>query len=305
MPSGGKSLYRKNGAKTMKKLISLLLAALLTFAVCLPAFAMAEGERRLVLGADLTEAERAEALEYFGVTDDVPTLTVTNADERRYFEGKLPDAKIGHVSLSSIYIVALPEGSGLDITTHNVNYVTAEMYESALISAGITDASISIWAPHPISGTAALTGVYIAYEDITGHPIDEQSKQIGIAELIATGKLAELVGSEEALEIIREVKKALEFTKYMSDEEVMEKIYAIAEHYKVAITEEQAREIFVLVRTFEGMSAEEIQERLVGMAETAEKAIGIAGNIFRYFGNRFRSIGELFRTAIEKIRAAA
>lgn len=283
----------------MKRVISILLAALIVLGVCGTAFAMNEGERRLVLGSDLTDAQRIEAIEYFGVQDqDVQVLFVTNADERQYFEGKLPDKKLGHVALSSIYIVAKAPGSGLDITTHNINYVTPEMYENALISAGITDAEIRIWAPRPISGTAALTGIYKAYEDITGRILDDAAKDLGIEELIATGELAEYIGSEDALAIINDLKKILDETKYMTDDEVMDKIDSIAADYNAELTDEQAKQIFTLARMFEGLSAEEIQQRLVNMAKAAQKAQSFGEtvqSVINSIGEFIKTVGDFFK----------
>ena len=283
----------------MKRVVSILLAALIVLGVCGTAFAMKEGERRLVLGSDLTDAQRIEAIEYFGVQDqDVQVLFVTNADERQYFEGKLPDKKLGHVALSSIYIVAKAPGSGLDITTHNINYVTPEMYENALISAGITDAEIRIWAPRPISGTAALTGIYKAYEDITGRILDDAAKDLGIEELIATGELAEYIGSEDALAIINDLKKILDETKYMTDDEVMDKIDSIAADYNAELTDEQAKQIFTLARMFEGLSAEEIQQRLVNMAKAAQKAQSFGEtvqSVINSIGEFIKTVGDFFK----------
>ena len=281
----------------MKKFTAILLTAIFTIFACIPAFAMDEGDRRLVLGADLTDEQKAEAIQYFGITEETPLLTVTNRDERQYFEGKLPDGKLGHVALSSIYIVAKAKGSGLNITTHNINYVTPDMYESALISAGITDADISIWAPRPISGTAALTGIYKAYEDMTGRFLDSQAKDLGIEELIATGKLAEYIGSEEALAIIRDVKKILDETRNMPDDDVMAKIHGIAGEYNVTLTEDQANQIFRLARMFEGLSAEEIQQRLVNMANAAKEAQSfgeVVQGIIDSIGEFFKVIGDFF-----------
>ncbi len=288
----------------MKRFISILLAALMVLGVCGTAFAMKEGERRLVLGSDLTDAQRIEAIEYFGVQDqDVQVIFVTNADERQYFEGKLPDKKLGHVALSSIYIVAKAPGSGLDITTHNINYVTPEMYENALISAGITDAEIRIWAPRPISGTAALTGIYKAYEDITGRILDDAAKDLGIEELIATGELAEYIGSEDALAIINDLKKILDETKDMSDDEVMDKINSIAEDYGAELTDEQAKQIFTLARMFEGLSAEEIQQRLVNMAKAAQKAQSFGEtvqSVINSIGEFIKTVGDFFKDIWER-----
>lgn len=286
----------------MKRTIAIILAALFTLSICPAAFALEEGESRVVLGADLTEAEREEALEFFGAAEGTLLLSVTNKDERMYFEGKLPDSKLGHHAYSSIYILACAKGSGLDIETYNINYCTAEMYENALISAGITDAKIKIWAPRPISGTAALTGIYKAYEDMTGRVLDAAAKDLGIEELIATGELAEYIGSEEALSIIRDVKKILDETRYMSDDKVMERIYQIADEYDAELTEEQAKQIFTLSRMFEGLSAEEIQQRLVNMAKAAQKAntfVDTVQSVIRSIGEFIETVGNFFAEVFE------
>ena len=270
----------------------------MTLGVCGAASALKENEARVVLGADLNDEQRADAIEWFGVADgNVTVLTVTNKDERQYFEGKLPDNRLGHVALSSIYIVGAAEGSGLHIETYNINYCTAEMYENALISAGITDANIKIWAPRPISGTAALTGIYKAYEDMTGRILDAAAKDLGIEELIATGELAEYIGSEEALSIINDIKKILDETKNMDDEAVMDRIHSIASEYNVTLTDEQSNQIFTLARMFEGLSAEEIQQRLVNMANAAKAAQGFGEtvqSIIHSIGEFIKTIGDFF-----------
>ena len=283
----------------MKKLTAIMLSLIMLLGVCGAASAsMREDEARVVLGADLTEEQKQDALAYFEVeSGSTIVLTVTNRDERMYFEGKLPDERLGHVALSSIYIVGRPEGSGLRIETFNINYCTSEMYKNALISAGITDADIKIWAPRPISGTAALTGIYKAYEDMTGRVLDAAAKDLGIEELIATGQLAEYIGSDEALAIIRDVKKILDETKNMNDEDVMARIHGIADDYNVTLTDEQADQIFTLARMFEGLSAEEIQQRLINMANAAEKAQSFTEtveSIFHSIGEFIRTIGQFF-----------
>jgi uncharacterized protein YpuA (DUF1002 family) len=290
--------------RLLKRIAASILACIFTLGACGAAFAMEEGDSRVVLGADLNDEQRAEAIEFFGVTgEEIPLLTVTNKDERQYFEGKLPDKRLGHHAWSSIYIKAAAPGAGLDITTHNINYCTAEMYENALISAGITDARIIIWAPRPISGTAALTGIYKAYEDMTGRMLDDAAKDLGIEELIATGELAEYIGSEEALSIIRDLKKILDETRHMSDEDVMTRINEIADEYDAVLTEEQAKQIFTLARMFEGLSAEEIQQRLVNMAKAAQKAnkfTETVQSVIRSIGEFLETIGNFFAEIWDK-----
>ena len=107
---------------------------------------------------------------------------------------------------------------------------------NALITAGITDAEVKVSAPFDVSGTAALTGIYKAYEDITGTTLSEIAKTIGVEELVTTGELAEYIGSNEATQIVNELKKILDQTQNMTDDEVRAEIKGIAEAYNVSIT---------------------------------------------------------------------
>ena len=170
----------------MKKTIAAVLTLLLCFLI-LPsaAFADEEGEPvltpaedgsevRVTIGANLDETQIAQIYKDFGVErGSVAEIIVTNADERAYLEGIAPERKIGSVALSCIYIKTLPEGEGLKISTNNINWCTSEMYMNALVTAGITDAEVKVSAPFDVSGTAALTGIYKAYEDITGTTLSE------------------------------------------------------------------------------------------------------------------------------------
>ncbi len=269
-----------------------------------PGNPFAEGEARVVMGADLSEEQRAQVYTAFGIeSGSVRELTVTNAEERFYFEGKLPDEKLGHKAISCIYITALEKGKGLDIKTHNINYCTVEMYKNVLVTVGITDARIVVASPYPVSGTAALTGIYKAYEDITGKLLGDYAKLAGIEELLVTGELAELIGSDEATEIINELKKILDVTVNMSDEEVKQKIRDIADDYNVELTENQIDQLLALVRTFEGLDVEQIRQRALSLVKAAsgwQKVTEAVQNTFEGIGNFFKQIGQFFRELFEK-----
>ena len=152
----------------MKRIIAVIMTI-----VCLcsmsGAFAYEAGEARAVIGANLDQAQVAGVYADFGIErGSVKEIIVTNADEREYLEGLVDEKKIGSVALSCVYIELLEEGSGLSIEANNINWCTEQMYINALTTAGITDAKVIVSAPFAVSGTAALTGVYKAYEDITG-----------------------------------------------------------------------------------------------------------------------------------------
>lgn len=86
-----------------KRILSLVLALLFTvgiFGSANSAFAMEDGDYRIVFGADLTDEQRSQVIGMFGIQGEVDEnriLTVTNAEERLYFEGKIPPDKSGSV----------------------------------------------------------------------------------------------------------------------------------------------------------------------------------------------------------------
>ncbi len=283
----------------MKRLIAAALA--LMTCVLLPvsaALAVDEGEERITMGADLTERQRAAVYEDFGVEEgSVTELTVTNDEERSYLEGLVPDGKIGSVALSCLYIKTLAEGSGLTFELHNINYCTEDMYINALTTAGITDAAVIVSAPFPVSGTGALTGAYKAYEDITGESLSSLAKEVGAEELVLTGELAEYIGSEEAAQLIAELKTMLDQTQGMTDDEVRAEIKKIAETYNIALTDGQIAQILSLVRRLEGLDTEALKDQLAGIAKAAQaanKASETAGRVVESVKGFFSSVGGFF-----------
>ena len=267
---------------------------------------MKPGDWRVVMGADLTPEQRAQVYAAFGLKGEIDAskiLTVTNAEERFYFEGKLPIDKIGHRSISCIYIKALKPGKGLKVETHNINYCTPEMYVNVLTTIGITDAKIIVAAPKMVSGTAALTGIYKAYESLTGNLINEYAKWAGIDELLATEELAEMIGSEEATEIINELKLILDQTQHMDDEQVRQKIREIADEYGVELTETEVQQILILSRTLEGLDVEQIRERARGLLNAAngwQKFTDGVVNVVEKIGDFFTSVGQFFKELFQK-----
>ncbi len=281
-----------------KRIISMVLALLFCLGAVSTAFAMEEGDWRVVFGADLTAEERGEVLKLFGLSDAIEqdqarVLTVSISEERFYLNGKVPSDKIGQRSISSIFIRALTPGSGIKVSTHNISYCTAEMYESVLATVGITDAEIVVAAPRSVSGTAALTGIYKAYESMTGSLISDYIKQAGFEELLTTWDLAEVIGSDEATEVIIELKKILDVTQTMGDDEVKECIRTIANDNDVLLTEEQVDQILRLGRTLEGLDVEQIRQRALGLAKAVtgwQKFTGGVKRVIEDIGNFLREV---------------
>ena len=274
-----------------KRLFSLLVAAVLL--VSASAAVWADGDSRVVLGADLTDEQIATVYRLFGIErGSVEELTVTNAEERSYLKGFVDDKVIGKYAISCVYVELLEEGKGLSVETYNVTWCTAEMYKNALATAGVRDAKIIVAAPFEVSGTAALTGIYKAYEHITGNALDETAKAVGTQELTITGELAEEIGNLDATEIVTGLKEVLGETVKVSDEEIRQEIVRIAGEYNVTLSDRQIRQLIDLCRSMEGLDADSLRERVVEAQETIkkigeakDKAVGFYEKLSQFFSS--------------------
>ena len=254
----------------MKKWIAGALAFLFLLGLAAPALALDAGLSRVAIGANLDDAQIAQVYADFGLErGSVQEITVTNQDERAYLEGLVSENKIGSVALSCVYITTLEPGSGLSISTKHINWCTEQMYANALTTAGITDARVVVTAPFDVSGTAALTGIYRAYESITGTTLSDLAKTIGA----------------------------------MSDDDVRTEIRKIAEQYNVVISDSQVEQLLTLCRRLEKLDVNALQSKLVTLAETVQKANAAketVSAIGEKISNFFSSVGNFFSNLFGK-----
>ena len=255
----------------MKKLITVLLIIVMAVGMTVPAYAE-NIQSRAVIGADLTEDQITAVYNAFGIRrGDAIELRVTNGEERQWLQGYVDESLIGTRSISCVYVELLPEGSGMDVTTSNITWCTGEMYISALATAGITDARIIVAAPFEVSGTAALTGVYKAYEDMTGKKLDDLAKLVSTQELTITGELANEIGSMDSTSIVNDLKLMLDETQKMTDDEIRAEIVEIAGRYNVSLTNTQIQQLIDLCRSLEGLDADSLKARVEEVQGTLQK----------------------------------
>lgn len=255
----------------MKKLITILLIIVMAVGMLVPAYAE-NIQSRAVIGADLTDDQIAAVYNAFGIKrGDAIELRVTNGEERQWLQGYVDESLIGTRSISCVYVELLPEGSGMDVTTSNITWCTGEMYISALATAGITDARIIVASPFEVSGTAALTGVYKAYEDMTGKKLDDLAKLVSTQELTITGELANEIGGMDSTSIVNDLKLMLDETQKMTDDEIRAEIIDIAGRYNVSLTNTQIQQLIDLCRSLEGLDADSLKARVEEVQGTLQK----------------------------------
>ncbi len=260
--------------------------------------------RRVVIGADLNESEIDDVYARFGIErGSIMELRLTNTEERSYLQSGVDIGSIGTRTVSCVYMELLPSGTGLSIQTSNITW-TPEMYASALATAGIEDARITVAAPFPVTGTGALAGIYKAYEDITGKRLNEEYKAVGTQELSLLGELARQVGTVDSTAIVREVKQLLDQGAALSDWELREQMLQISSRLHVTLTEEQLGQLITLFRALQGLDPAALQEHMDGLRgamqrvsearEKAEAVVDEAGTAFRAVSSFFRSVRDLF-----------
>lgn len=203
----------------------------------------AQDKPYLALGADLNASQKSTVLALMGVKDSeldkYEVSYVTNKEEHEYLGDYISSKEIGTHSLSSVVISQGEKGSGLNISTYNINYCTVGMYKNALATAGISDANIIVAGPFNLSGTAALVGILKAYKDMTGEEVKEEIVDAAMDELVTTGKLNESIDAkpEDVEALIADLKEQIADGDLDTDEKMEEAITDTADKYEIKLSE--------------------------------------------------------------------
>ena len=206
-----------------KKFIKYM-TLILSFVFIFNTMVYADSSTVVTLGKNLNKDQRKQILDIFNVDENKTTIIeVNNEEERQYLEGVASEEQLGKITMSSAYVEILEEGSGIDVETYNISWVSKEMYQSALLTAGVRDAKVIAAAPFPVSGTGALTGILKAFELATGKTISEEQKKVANEEVVKSGLLGEDIGQEKASELIRVIKEEI-IKKGTKDPEEIKKI---------------------------------------------------------------------------------
>lgn len=238
-----------------RKLITLsaiMIAGLMAFQVRVSADAVEE-KPYLSLGADLSKDQKKKVLELLDVDenelDQYKVVTVTNKDEHKYLDDYLDSSVIGTRALSSVLIEKKDKGDGINVTTKNITYCTPGMYENALTTAGVTDATVTVAGPFNITGTAALVGAMNAYEDMTGKDISSESKDAATNELVVTSELAQQFDdSEKAEQFLALIKEKVLSDDVKTKSDINDIIDECGKDLDVTITDDQKAQIAELMQ---------------------------------------------------------
>ncbi len=263
----------------------------------------------LALGADLSDSQRATILSIMGIDaanlSNYDVVYVTNAEEHQYLDSYISSSQIGSRSLSSVVIVQRDKGSGLNISTTNINYCTVGMYKNALTTAGVTDADIIVAGPTPISGTAALVGVLKAYQEMTGKEISDSVVDTALNELVLTGQLEDSlkgVSDAQVEEFIAYIKALIAKDDLTDDAGINGAIDEACEKYGVTLSDDERQQIIDLIKKINSLGID--LNGLVDYAESLYNSFkngdgssnsGIAAAVGGFFKSIISSVGDFFK----------
>ena len=242
----------------------------------------ADKDTVIALGADLSSEQRQTVLGLMGLTEsDLEKCTViyiTNSDEHAYLDAYIDSSIIGTKSLTSVMMTKAPKGSGINVTTKNVNYCTTGMYRNALLTAGVEDRNVLVVAPAPISGTAGVIGAIKAYEVSTGDNVSDNTLDLALDELITTGDIAgelENVDNEDVEALIAWLKSMIATGQLdTSDEKSIQSTIDEGESkFGVSLSGDEEKQIVSLLK------------RLDSMGLNGSYLISQADNLYKKYGS--------------------
>lgn len=290
--------------KIKNKIVSVLMATCLTFSSFGMSKSFADSSKVVTIGVNNTAEQRQTILNYFGVKEnEVQIITVNNKEERAYLGKVATEEQLGTKTYSCAYVEPTKEGSGINVKTANITWVTSSMVATTLSTAGLTGANCVIAAVFPVSGTGALTGVMKAFENATGETLDEDKKELASEELITTGDLGDQIGQDKATGIINDIKADIIKNNTSDKTQIANTINNITNNYNVTLTDAQVDKIIALMEKIAAQHYDynEMKATLNNVSDVVQdnlkeagEDVGSSSGILSAIGSFFSSIGDWF-----------
>ena len=277
----------------MKKIIYFITSIIFTCFLFVST-AYADSEQFLVLGEDLSEKEKETVLELLRVNniENYNVSYTTNKEEYEFLGSYLPSSVIGQRALSSVLLTKKEKDSGINIETFNITYCSKEMYQNALITAGVKDVDVKIAGPFKLSGTAALVSTIKSYEIMTGEKLNPDAIDTANNEIVVTGQLGEEIGKEDAANLIAALKQKVADMDTYSKEEIKDALNELTEQLNISITDETKQSILDLM--------DKVSEINIDTEAIKEQAKNIYDNIKNYT-KELESSG-VFQTIVASVK---
>ena len=292
----------------MRKVITFALAFIMTIAVISPAAVLADdvineklGVPIVVYGANLSDSEKASVKESLKVAGEaeVEELSVDGNDLIKYIPGGDSKARM----YSSAKITRQEEGEGLVInivTPENITQVTADMYATAMLTAGIEDAVVEVSAPKKVTGHSALVGIYKAYE-VSGEVLDTERTDAANDELSLATKLSEKAGidKDQVAQLLTEIKKQISEQNPATKEDVEKIVQDQLQKFNIELSDADRQLLIDLMDRISKFDIDftKLNEQLSDMASKFKEKLGEIDPSF------WEKVKEFFRNMADSVKS--
>ncbi|KGI85843.1 MULTISPECIES: DUF1002 domain-containing protein [Exiguobacterium] len=285
----------------MKPLVALTIGSVVATSMIPKVNAEAIVDDTIVtLGESLSASQRDWVLERVEAPAGIEPIITTAADEDKYLGDAVPQAQRGGGMYSSARI-KLTDGTGLDIKTENVTWVTEDMYANALVTAGVTDADIYITSPIRVTGTSALTGIMKAYDQTaaeTGIQLSEERKDLAQEELAVTSEIGKTVGQEDVAGLMNEIKAEIANKAPETNIEIRDIVIQVLNQNNVQLSDTQLTQLTTLFENMQQANLDwgAISNGLQGAGQDVqafletEEVQGFFARLFEALSNFFKSL---------------
>ncbi len=301
-----------------QKVISLLSITLLFFALISPASIFAQtnavkpineklGVPIVVYGANLSAEEKAYVSTILRIDKEpeYDEISVSGQDLVKYIKNSNASSRM----YSSAKITRQEEGKGLTIsvvTPDNITQVTSEMYATAMLTAGITDAIVEVAAPKPVTGHSALVGIYKAYELKTGETLDIERTDVANEELSIATDLASKSGvsNEKVADLLTQIKKEIAEQNPATKEDVERIVKEQLEKYSIKLSEQDLNALVELMNRISKLDIDFnlLSTQLSDLSKKIEEKFGellqdegFWASVKNFFKNIFDTIASWFK----------
>ena len=204
-----------------KSLIGIIILSIVIVGIAVPAGFSAQSEKTVITYGETTYSNS----EYKSIVDDFFTQQshlnvksidskVITADEVNKIASTITHKTYTSGQIFSSALVDLSEQGNIKVTvdTSKITTITADMYISALKSAGITHGHVYVTSPVQATGESALAGIMNSYEEVTNVEIPEPVKEAANEEIYTEAEIVENdnVSADDLSKLVDDVKETVQ-----------------------------------------------------------------------------------------------
>ena len=250
-----------------KSLIGIIILSIVLVGIVVPYGFSAQSESTVITYGETTynNQEYKSIVDNFFKTEsglDISNIEskIITADEVNEVASKITQKTYDSNQIYSCALVDLSEEGSIKVTvdTSKITVITADMYISALKTAGITHGHIYVTSPVPATGESALTGIMNSYEEATNVTIPENVKEAANDEIVTEAEVVanENVTAEEVADLVDEVKGEVIENNITNHTTIVNMIYNYTVEHNLNISNSSIEDLATSIENVQAVQGE-------------------------------------------------